>query len=59
MLKKTCKYLNYVEQLLIFASKITSCISITLFTSLVAIPVGIISSAAGLKTCAVTSGIKR
>ena len=28
--KKTCKYLNYVEQKL--ASKITSCVSVSVFT---------------------------
>ena len=32
--KKTCKYLNYVEHLLILASTITGCISIFAFTSL-------------------------
>ena len=35
--KKTCKYLNYVEQLLILNSTITGCISVTAFTSLLAI----------------------
>ena len=33
--KKTCKYLNCVEHLLILASTITGCISISAFTSLV------------------------
>ena len=57
--KKTCKYLNYVEQLLILASTITACVSIFEFTSLVAIPVGITSSAVGLKIYAITAGIKK
>ena len=35
--KKTCKYLNYVKQLLILNSTITGCISVTAFTSLLAI----------------------
>ena len=30
--KKTCKYLNYVEHLLNLASKITSCVSVSVFT---------------------------
>ena len=38
---KTCKYLNYVENLLILSSKITSCVSISEFDLLVAIPIGI------------------
>ena len=33
--QKTCKYLNYVEQLLILASTITGCVLISVFTSLV------------------------
>ena len=56
--KKTCKYLNYVEKLLILASTITSCVSISEFASLVCVPVGITSSAVGLKICAITAGIK-
>ena len=31
--KKTCKYLNYVEHLLILASTVTSCVSISAFSS--------------------------
>ena len=38
--KKICKYLNYVEHLLILASTITGCVSISAFTSLVCVPVG-------------------
>ena len=37
--KKTYKYLNYVEHLLILASKITGCVSISAFASLVCVPV--------------------
>ena len=43
--KKTCKYLDYVEHLLILVSTITGCVSISAFTSLVVVPVGITSSA--------------
>ena len=38
--------LNYIEQLLAFASSF-------------GIPIGIISSAVGLKICAITAGIKK
>ena len=57
--KKTCKYLDYVEHLLILVLTITSCVSISEFASLVCVPVGITSSAAGIKTCAITAGIKK
>ena len=42
--KQTCKYLNYVEHLLISASTITGCVTISTFASLVCVPVGITSS---------------
>ena len=51
--KKTCKYLNYVEHLLILVSTGTGSISISTFASLVCVPVGITSSAVGLKTCVI------
>ena len=35
--KKTCKYLNYVEQLLILVSTVTGCVSISAFASLVCV----------------------
>ena len=57
--KKTCKYLNHVEHLIILVQTVTSCISISVFASLVASPVGIASSAEGIKTCAITAGIKK
>ena len=57
-IKKTCKYSNYVEHLLILASTITGCVSLTALTSLVVVPVGIVSSAVGLNICAITAGIK-
>ena len=41
------------------ASTITGCISISVFTSLIGIPIGITSSAIGLKICAITTGIKK
>ena len=42
--KKTGKYLNYVEHLLVVASTITGCVSISAFASLVCVPVDIKSS---------------
>ena len=55
--KKTCKYLTYVEQLLILASTIIGCVSISAFASLACVPLGITSSAVQVKICAVTAGI--
>ena len=46
--KKTLKYLNYVEHLLILVSAVTGCASISVFASLVAIPVDIESSVVGM-----------
>ena len=37
----------------------TGCISISAFASLLGIPIGITSSAIGLKICAITAGIKK
>ena len=56
--KKNCKYLNYAQHLLILASTATGCVSISAFSSLVCVPVAIISSAVEIKICAVTAGIK-
>ena len=47
--KKTCKYLNYVENLLILVSTFTGCVSISAFASLVCAPVCIISPAGRIK----------
>ena len=55
----TCKYLNYIKDLLILPSAINGYISIFAFTSLVAIPVCIKSSGVGLKICAITPEIKK
>ena len=57
--KETCKNLNYVQHLLILASMVTGCISISAFASLVYVPVGITSSAVGIKICAITAGTKK
>ena len=57
--KKVCAALNYMEHFLILASKITGCISISAFASLIGLPIGIRSSVIGLKICAITAGIKK
>ena len=57
--KKVCTTLNYIEDILILASIITRCISISAFTSLISVPIGIPSSAFGLKICAMTAGSKK
>ena len=57
--KKMCKTLNYVEHLLILASTIIGCVSISAFVSLDGIPEGITSSAVGLKIFVITAGIKK
>ena len=48
--KKTCKYLNYFEQLLILDSVVTGCFSISAFASLVCF--------IRIRRCATTAGIK-
>ena len=57
-LQKFCVTLNHIAYLLILSSTITGCISISAFASLVGIPIGIASSAIGLKICAITEAIK-
>ena len=57
--QKKCTSLNNNKHFLILASKITGCVSISAFPSPIGIPVGIMSSATGLKICAVTAGVKK
>ena len=57
--KKLCATLNYIEHFLILASTVTTCVSISSFASVVGIPIGITSSAIGLKICAITARIKK
>ena len=53
--EKTCKYLNHAEKLLFLVSAVTV---FSVFTSLVCAPVGITSSAVGLKICATLQELK-
>ena len=57
--KKVWTVLNYIEHFLILASAVTGCISIYRFAFLLSTPVGIASSAIGLKICSITTLIKR
>ena len=57
--KKTCKCLNYIENVPILISTITGCVLIAAFASLVCVPVGITSSPVGIKICAINTGIKK
>ena len=56
--KKVCRVLNYIDNSLTVLSTITGCISISAFASLVGIPIGITSSATGLKISVIVAGIK-
>ena len=56
--KKVCATLNYIEHFLILGSAFTGCVSISVFASLVGIPIGITSSSIRLKICPITAAIK-
>ena len=57
--KKVGTIVNYIYHFLILASTITGCISISVVSSLIGIPIGITSSPTGLKICTITAGIKK
>ena len=57
--KKTTKYLNYVEHLIILASNVSTCLSVSAFASLVCVPVGITVSAVGLKFFSIAIALKK
>ena len=56
--KKVCSTLKYIEHCLILVSVVTGRILISVFTSLHGIPIGFTSSEIGLKSWAITTGIK-
>ena len=56
--EKVSRPLKYFEYFLVFISAASACVSISTFASIVAIPVGIASSAIGTKIC-ITEGIKK
>ena len=53
------KALNCFEYFFIFISAVSGCVSIAAFASLVVVPVGITSSAVGLRIYSITAGIKK
>ena len=57
--KKVYRVWNYIEHLLMLVSTVNGCVSITAFASLVVIPIGITSSAIGLKIVVITAGMKK
>ena len=56
--KEGCTTLNYIEYILILASAVTGCASVSAFASLVGIPIRITASVIGLKIFAIIAGIK-
>ena len=57
--KKVYRVLNYIKHLLIIISRVSGCVSISVFPSLVSITMGVASSAIRLKICVITAGIKK
>ena len=57
--KRVCTTLNYTEQVLILASTITGCVSISAFTSLIGTFLGITRSAIELQIYEAAAGIKK
>ena len=57
--RKIFTTVNYNEHFLILASTVTGCILISAFVPLIGIPIGLASSAIGLKICAITAGIEK
>ena len=52
-----CRTLNYFKHFLVFMSAVSGCVSISAFSSLVVVPVGIASCEVGIKICAITAVI--
>ena len=57
--KNVYRVLDYMEHLFNLTSTLTGDVSISVFASLVGIPIGITSSAIGLKICVINAGIKK
>ena len=51
--------LKYIKHLLILASTVTGCIFISAFAFLVSISTGILSSAVGIKICAINAVVEK
>ena len=50
---------NYIEHFLVFIFAVSGCVFISAFASLAVVPVGIASSAVGIRICAITAGLKK
>ena len=57
--KKVSRALNYFKHFLVFVSTVSGCVSNSAFASLIAAPVGTVTSAVGLKICIISAGIKK
>ena len=57
--KQVCRALNYFGNFFIFVSAVSDCVSISAFSSLVVVSVGIASSAVEIKIYAIIAGIKK
>ena len=57
--KSVSTIVNCIEHFLVLASAIIECVSVPVFASLFGTPIGISSSAIGLKVCAITTEIKK
>ena len=55
--KKVCGVLSILSTYLYLIPTVTGCVSVSAFASLVGIPIGITSSAVGLKIYIITAGI--
>ena len=49
--EKVCTILNYIKHLLKLVFAVTGCVSISAYGSFIGIPIGITTSAVGLKIC--------
>ena len=56
---RVCTTLNYIQHFLILASTIIRYTSVSDFSSLLGIPIEILSSAIGLKVCGIAAGIQK
>ena len=52
-------FFKYIEHILTLASSVTLCVSISNYTSLLGVLIGIMSSAVELKICAITTVIAK
>ena len=57
--RKVCKILNYTEHLLTFASIVTGCVPVSVFDSLIGIPVAIASFSIAIKISISNAGITK